>query len=267
MLWLDIEGPDKSERAVWLERLGVEGLALRLCLDVGDRPGLYPLKEEIVLVIPMLPEAMDKPQVQHLTCLCREGLLLTLHERNLVTDDRLAEIAYADAWLSDRSIHALLSAALIDLSTDDLRPAGMLRSLTLWHADERESLGAKSGWGAVVSLTRTLGERWIAFARAGYANRGAGLLERSVSVGGSYALSGTDNAPGSQVGFAANWGRPNDALFGSGLDDQYGLEAYLRLQVTRELAVTPSVQLLVDAALDPDTGTTWVFGLRTRLAF
>lgn len=138
--------------------------------------------------------------------------------------------------------------------------------LMLWHADERESLGAKSGWGAVVSLTRSFGERWIAFARAGYANRGAGLLERSVSVGGSYALSGTSNAPGSQVGFAANWGRPNDALFGPGLDDQYGLEGYLRLQVTRELAVTPSVQLLVDPALDPDTSTTWVFGLRTRLA-
>ena len=128
VLWLDVEGPDQSDRAAWLDRLGIGGLARRLCLDSGDRPGLYPLKEEVVLVIPVLPEAIDKPEVQHLTCLCREGLLLTLHERALLTDDRLAEIAYADAWLSERSIPALLSAVLIDLSMDDLRLAGELRS-------------------------------------------------------------------------------------------------------------------------------------------
>ena len=128
MLWLDVEGPDRSDRAAWLDRFGIDGLARRLCLDVGDRPGLYPLKEAIVVVIPVLPEAMDKPEVQHLTCLCREGLLLTLHERDLATDDRLAEIAYADAWLSERSIPALLSAVLIDLSMEDLRLTGERRS-------------------------------------------------------------------------------------------------------------------------------------------
>lgn len=128
MLWLDVEGTERSEREQWLENLKVDGLARRLCLEVGDRPGLYPLKEAIVFVIPVLPEAMDKPEVQHLTCLCREGLLLTLHEGDLVTDDQLADIAYADAWLSERSIPALLSAVLIDLSMNDLRLTGMLRS-------------------------------------------------------------------------------------------------------------------------------------------
>ena len=128
MLWLDVEGPERSERERWLDRLEVDGLARRLCLEVGDRPGLYPLQEAIVVVIPVLPEAMESPEVQHLTCLCREGLLLTLHDRDLVTDDRLAEIDYADAWLSERSIAALLSAVLIDLSMDDLRLAGRLRS-------------------------------------------------------------------------------------------------------------------------------------------
>ena len=128
LLWLDVEGSDRADRAAWLDRFGIEGLARRLCLDGGDRPGLYPLQEAIILVIPVLPEAMEKPEVQHITCLCREGLLLTLHERDLVTDDRLAEIDYADAWLSERSVPALLSAVLIDLSMDDLRLTGELRS-------------------------------------------------------------------------------------------------------------------------------------------
>jgi magnesium transporter len=128
MLWLDVEGPDRSVRAVWLDRLGVGGLARRLCLEFGDRPGLYPLKDEIVLVIPLLSVASGEPEVQHLTCLCRQGLLLTLHARELATDDRLAEIAHADAWLSERSIPALLSAVLIDLSMDNLRLTGELRS-------------------------------------------------------------------------------------------------------------------------------------------
>ena len=70
-----------------------------------------------------------------------------------------------------------------------------------------------------------------------------------------------------QLGFGANWGRPNDALFGTDLDDQYALEAYYRLQVSRELSITPSVQLLIDPALNPDEDILWVYGLRARLAF
>jgi magnesium transporter len=128
LLWLDVEGPDQSDRAVWLDRLGIGGLARRLCLEFGDRAGLYPLTEEVVLVIPLLSEGSGEPEVQHLTCLCRQGLLLTLHASELATDDRLAEIAYADAWLSERSIPALLSAVLIDLSMDNLRLTGELRS-------------------------------------------------------------------------------------------------------------------------------------------
>jgi porin len=54
---------------------------------------------------------------------------------------------------------------------------------------------------------------------------------------------------------------------GVDLDDQYALEAYYRLQVSRELSITPSVQLLIDPALNPDEDSLWVYGLRARLAF
>ena len=72
---------------------------------------------------------------------------------------------------------------------------------------------------------------------------------------------------GSQLGFGANWGRPNDALFGADLDDQYAVEAYYRLQVSKELAITPSVQLLINPPLNPDESSSWVAGVRARLAF
>ena len=138
--------------------------------------------------------------------------------------------------------------------------------LTLWHADERDEIEIQDGWGAVLSFSHSLGDKWMLFARGGYANDGGSLLERSVSIGGGYAPAGIATpGAGHQLGFGANWGQPNDALFGSDLDDQYAMEAYFRLQLTKELSITPDVQLLINPALNPDEDTIWVFGLRARV--
>jgi porin len=137
--------------------------------------------------------------------------------------------------------------------------------LTLWHADERDEIGVEDGWGAFLSFSHTFGDKWLMFARGGFAEDGGSLLERSVSIGGGFAPSGI-GVPGfgHQLGFGVNWGRPNDALFGSGLDDQYTVEAYYRLQVAKEFSITPGVQLLIDPALNPEEDSIWVFGLRAR---
>ena len=140
--------------------------------------------------------------------------------------------------------------------------------LTMWQTDERKEIGVKDGWGAFLSFSHTIGRQWLMFTRGGFAEDGGSLLEKSVSVGGGYAPNGI-GAPGSghQLGFGANWGKPNDALFGTDLDDQYALEVYYRLQVTRELAITPDVQLLIDPSLNPDEDQIWVGGVRMRVAF
>jgi porin len=140
--------------------------------------------------------------------------------------------------------------------------------LTVWHADKRDEIGVEDGWGAFLSFSHTVDEKWLLFARGGFAEDGGSLLEKSVSVGGGYAPNGI-GAPGSghQLGFGANWGQPNDALFGSDLDDQYALEVYYRLQITKEFAITPDVQLLINPALNPEEDTIWVFGFRGRLGF
>ena len=140
--------------------------------------------------------------------------------------------------------------------------------LTLWHADEREELGVEDGWGGVLSFNHTIGDKWLTFVRAGWAEDSGSLLERSVSIGGGYTPGGMATlGSGSQLGFGVNWGRPNDALLGPDLDDQYATEVYYRWQVAEEIAITPSAQLLIDPALNPDDDTAWVFGLRARLAF
>jgi porin len=47
----------------------------------------------------------------------------------------------------------------------------------------------------------------------------------------------------------------------------YTAEIYYRLQLLKVLTLTPSVQVVVDPALNPDKNLITVWGLRARLAF
>lgn len=138
---------------------------------------------------------------------------------------------------------------------------------TLWHADKRDDLGLDDGWGFALSFSEPLDERWLLFARGGYADADGSLLERSVSIGFGYQPGGSGIGVGDQLGVGFNWGKPNSKLFGPGLNDQYAAEAYYRLQVTRGIAITPSVQLLIDPALNSNDEAIGVFGVRARFAF
>jgi len=64
------------------------------------------------------------------------------------------------------------------------------------------------------------------------------------------------------------WGRPNGDTYGDNdLDDQFTGEIFYRFQATQNLQLTPSVQLLGNPALNPDTDMIAVFGWRARLVF
>ena len=133
--------------------------------------------------------------------------------------------------------------------------------VTFWHADERLEALVPNGWGLNFSATHYIDDKWLPFLRAGYAKDGGSLLQRSVSVGFGYQWVPFQDL----VGFGFNWGQPNETTFEPGLDDQYSLEAFYRLQLARQLALTPDVQLLFNPALNPDANSTWVFGIRARL--
>jgi porin len=135
--------------------------------------------------------------------------------------------------------------------------------LTLWHADEREAAATPNGWGANVSFSRSVNEHWITFVRGGYAKDAGSLLEKTLSAGFAY-----QTVPGgNQLGVAYNWGQPNDSTWGPGLDDQQTIEAFYRIQLWKELAITPDIQYIRNPALNPDDDSLWVIGLRARLAF
>jgi len=135
--------------------------------------------------------------------------------------------------------------------------------LTYWHADEREEAGVSSGWGTNFSFSHAFALKWMPFLRAGYADDGGSLLQKTVSTGIGYHFK--DDI--SLLGLGFNWGQPNEDTFGPGLDDQYAIELFSRLQVARNLEVTPDIQLIIDPALNPEVSQSWVFGLRARLFF
>jgi porin len=135
--------------------------------------------------------------------------------------------------------------------------------LTLWHADEMTEAGNPDGWGVNLSWSRQLTDQWLGFLRGGWADDGGTLLETSVSVGGAW-----QTVPGgNQLGLAFNWGEPNATTWGPGLSSQKTLEVFYRIQLFRELAITPDLQYIRDPALNPAADDLWVFGLRARLAF
>ncbi len=135
--------------------------------------------------------------------------------------------------------------------------------ITFWHADEREKAGVSSGWGANFSFAHAYDDKWMPFVRAGYAEDGGTLLQKTLSAGLGYHFK--DDI--SLLGLGFNWGQPNETTFGPGLDDQYTVELFTRLQVLRNFQLTPDIQYIRNPALNPEANESWVFGLRARLVF
>lgn len=132
--------------------------------------------------------------------------------------------------------------------------------LTFWHMDERVN-GTQDGWGVNASWQQWLNDKWLPFVRGGYTEDSGSLLEKSVTVGVGYQPIPMRGV----IGLGFNWGKPNQTSFAEA-DDQYTTELFWRYQLTRELAVTPSIQYIKDPALNPDENSLWVFGLRVRVA-
>jgi porin len=131
--------------------------------------------------------------------------------------------------------------------------------VTGWHVDERTDAGVPGGWGVAMSASHFFDDKWMPFLRTGYADGDAPLLSHSVSAGlGRFFPESKDLA-----GVAANWGKPAD----SSLEHQWTGELFFRFQAAQNLAITPSVQLIGNPALNPDKNFLAYFGLRARVTF
>jgi porin len=101
------------------------------------------------------------------------------------------------------------------------------------------------------------------FIRAGYSNNGGALLSKTISTGIGYqSVTG-----GNQLGIAYNWGEPMESTWRPDLPDQQVVEIFYRIQLFKELAITPDLQYIKNPALNTDKDSIWVIGLRVRLAF
>lgn len=134
--------------------------------------------------------------------------------------------------------------------------------VTLWHNDSITDTATAEGWGVNFSASFWVDDCWMPFLRGGYADDGGSLLELSLSTGVAWKPREDD-----LLGIAAHWGRPNEGTFGPGLHDQYGLEVFYRAQITDNLRLTPSIQLLAEPALYPTQDLIVVFGARGVLTF
>jgi porin len=130
--------------------------------------------------------------------------------------------------------------------------------LTYWHADPKENGGSVESDGVTVGTNWTWDNRWMVFAKAGWSDGSAPLYNESYTVGMLHYFAGRSDL----LGLATNWGDPPN---GSGLNDQTTTELFYRLQLAQNLAITPSLQLVTDPALNPNEDDIWIFSLRARL--
>lgn len=130
--------------------------------------------------------------------------------------------------------------------------------IAAWHVDEREEVGIDSAEGIMLGANWTTDDlRWMWFTRAGWADGDAALYDETYSLG--FMRKFRRNAD--LVGMAVNWGQPPQ----DGLDAQITGEVFYRVQLSENLAITPSLQLLKDPALNHEEDAVWVSSLRLRL--
>ena len=127
-----------------------------------------------------------------------------------------------------------------------------------WHADRRRSAGVEESWGFAFSGAFYLCDRWMPFLRGGWSTGNAPVWDRSVSAGVGHFM----KKRGDLAALAVSWGRP------TGTDDeQWTTELFYRFQLMQSMALTPSVQLLVNPAANADADVVALFGLRWRVTF
>jgi magnesium transporter len=140
-IWLDLQDFNLAELEEWLDKMGITGLVRRLCLEARDRSGVYPLKNDLLIVVPLLEDTEPDCRVDYLAIFCRENLLITISSKSILTPKRLAELDESEEWLIQPSITGLVSAIVLDLSIDCMEKNVALRKSILALEDHMDASG------------------------------------------------------------------------------------------------------------------------------
>ena len=133
--------------------------------------------------------------------------------------------------------------------------------VSFWDVDEREQDGLDAAYGITVAANWTQNETWMIFGKLGWSDVDAPndpqIYEESYTIGGLYYFSDSSDL----AGIAINHGE----LAAVGLGTQTTGELFYRIQFAQNLAITPSLQVLKDPALNDEKETITILGLRLRL--
>ena len=135
--------------------------------------------------------------------------------------------------------------------------------VSLWHQDERDDAGIDDGQGIGVSALQRFG-RFTPFLRYGYADVDAGgptNVKHMANAG--LVIDGIFGQANDRIGVGYTWSNPED----SSLDNQGAIDAYYRVQLTPEIQIGPTLEVVFDPVRNPDEDTVFVGGFRTRLEF
>jgi porin len=134
--------------------------------------------------------------------------------------------------------------------------------VSLWHQDERDDAGVDDGWGIGISAVQQFG-RFTPFIRYGYADvnaRGPTPVKNMVNVG--LVTDGIFGQDKDRIGVGYTWSNPAD----QSLNEQDTIDAYYRVQLTPEIEIGPTLEVIFDPVRNPDDDTVYVWGFRTRIA-
>ncbi len=134
--------------------------------------------------------------------------------------------------------------------------------VSLWHQDERDDANIDDGWGIAASGVQRFG-RFTAFLRFGYADVDAGgptPAEYMANVG--LVIDNIFGQDKDRIGVAYTWSDPAD----SSLDNQGVIDTYYRIQMTPEIQIGPTFEVIFDPVRHPDEDTVFLWGFRTRIA-
>lgn len=132
--------------------------------------------------------------------------------------------------------------------------------LTVWDSDERVEANVPTGKGFTLFGEQRFGDV-MPFIRYGHSSGGAAALKNMIAMGAG--IYNPFDRFSDSIGLGLSWGEP----FGEDARDQYGIEAYYRVQLTNEIAVTPDVQYIINPARNAEDDSLWVFSLRVRTDF
>jgi porin len=135
--------------------------------------------------------------------------------------------------------------------------------VSFWHQEERDDDNVDDGWGFVVSGSERFGD-FLPFLRYGYSDSGSGgpaVLEHMVN--GGVAIDDIFGQSNDRIGVGFTWAEPATG----GLDDQWAIDGFYRIQVTPEFTFGPTLQVVIDPARNPDEDVLFVGGIRSRIAF